>query len=135
MNSFHVAPFCVLHSFVLHLFACCTFSMLHLFCVASCCSRFMFPFFHVAVFFMLHSFNVAIVSCCTLFRLHFFRVTLFPSCTRFMLHLLLYCIVFILYLISWCTVAIFCVCVFFFFFVLFNIALSPCCTILMLQFF
>ena len=148
--------FFLLNSFQVALFLCCTF--LYFLHVAPffvllhvelflCCSFFVLPSFHFAFF------HVEVFSRWTLFMLLFFRVahflgctfsvrvTLFSSCTLFMLHLFPYCILFILNVFLWCTVAIF---LYFFrvvscctFFVLryLNVTVHSSCTILKFYFF
>ena len=97
LHSLQVALFCVLHSFGVWLYPCCTFFIcslfkLHFFRVVrcSCCTFFVLP--HVALTSCCTFFCVALIWCCTFSVLHFFHIKLFSSftflcCTVFVLHL------------------------------------------------
>ena len=100
------------------LFFCCSFVRLHYFHVA---------FVSMLSFSVLHSSHVAVFSCwtifvCTFFGLHFFRVTLFSSCTLFMLQLSACCAFFMMHFFR--AALILCCCLFF---MLHSFHVTPFC--------
>ena len=105
LHSLQVALFCVLHSFGVWLYPCCTFFIcslfkLHFFRVVrcSCCTFFVLP--HVALTSCCTFFCVALIWCCTFSVLHFFHIKLFSSftflCCSFRVALVSCCTVFML---------------------------------------
>ena len=132
---FSLVTFFMSHFFHVVLFLCCTFFVLHSFCVALWSSG-IISMWH---FFMLHYFILqfsrdALFSCYSNFKLHFSRGTLFSRCTFFMFYLFSCC-----FMVHSVHVALFCCCTllgctfsYFFhtapFFVLLHVELFSCCS-------